>query len=77
MSSELIGIFATGAALAGLMVGLVAWLRADMRSDLAEHGERLARIEGRVTEHGERLARIEGLLEGLGLRRGDALAPRD
>ena len=44
-------------ALAALMAGLVAWLRAD-----------IGRLDKRVTEHGERLARIEGLLEGLGRR---------
>lgn len=57
MSSELIGILGVGAALAALMAGLVAWLRAD-----------IGRLDKRVTEHCERLARIEGLLEGLGRR---------
>ena len=57
MSSELIGILGVGVALAALMAGLVAWLRAN-----------IGRLDKRVTEHGERLARIEGLLEGLGRR---------
>ncbi|MDE0105196.1 MAG: hypothetical protein OXN89_22700 [Bryobacterales bacterium] len=64
MSGELIAILGVGASLAALLLGLFAWLRAD----LARLEGRITRLDGRVAEHGDRLARIEVLLEGLGLR---------
>ncbi len=58
--------------LAGLQIGLVAWLRADMRSmegriesRLASMEGRLATLEGRLTTLERSQAKLEGLLEGL------------
>ena len=65
MSTELIPILVAvatvGVGLAGLMVGLFAWLHQDVR----RIDDRLDRLENRLAavEHGQ--AKLEGLLEGL------------
>ena len=49
-------------AIAALMVGLFAWLRADIaaiRGMQIDQGERLARIETTLTEFDKRLTRLE------------------
>ena len=55
--SSVIGV---GIALAALIVGLIAWLRADMK-----HGH--TRLEDRLLAVEKEQARTSGLLEGLGL----------
>ena len=76
MSAELIGILAVGVALAGVMVSLFAWMRADIgqlrretqaRSTGIE--QRMAKLEAEVSERmgtlEQRMARLEGMLEVL------------
>ncbi len=72
MSAELIGILAVGAALAGVMVSLFAWIRADvaqLRREVAALRERMGALE-------QRMARLEGMLEvlsqAIGIKRADA-----
>ena len=48
-------------ALAGLIIGLFAWLRQDIR----ELSSRVGVLEASMAEIRERLARLEGLIEGL------------
>ena len=65
MSGEIIAIVTVGVALAGLLVGLFAWLRQDMtnlRTELRDDIRQLTDRVGRL-EHSQ--ARLEGLLEGL------------
>ena len=65
MSGEIIAIVTVGVALAGLLVGLFAWLRQDMtnlRTELRDDIRQLADRVGRL-EHSQ--AKLEGLLEGL------------
>ena len=61
MTPELIGIITVGVALAGLLIGLVAWLRTDIR----ELGQRVGNLETGLADVRERLARLEGLIEDL------------
>ena len=84
MSGEIIAIVAVGVTLAGLLVGLVAWLRQDMthlRQDIKQVEERLDerinRLESGLRDDmkqlGDRVGRLEhgqAKLEGLleGLR---------
>lgn len=79
MSAELVAILAVGVALAGLIVGVLRGLRADMRteirdvraevrevrSDVGDLRERMARMEGLFEGFRERMSRIEGLFEGI------------
>ena len=51
--------------LASLQIGLVAWLRADMRRMEERIEKRLSSIEGRVSALEHSQAKLEGLLEGL------------
>ncbi len=80
MMYEILGGFA---ALAALMVGLIAWLRADMHREIAglraEMGELRAEIgelRGEMGELRERMARMEGMFEvlsrAIGLPRPEA-----
>lgn len=52
MTPELIGIITVGIALAALMLALITRIE-----------KRLERIEATQADHGERLARVEGALE--------------
>ncbi len=61
MSAELIGIFTVGIGLSGLMVGMFAWLRQDIR----RMDDRIASLDRGQAELRERMAKLEGLLEGL------------
>ena len=61
MSAELIGIFTVGIGLSGLMVGMFAWLRQDIR----RMDDRIASFDRGQAELRERMAKLEGLLEGL------------
>lgn len=63
MTPELIGTLSVGAALAALILGLVAWLHADIRD-----------LRSRVDSLVERVARIEGWLWR---DRGEADQPPD
>ena len=79
MSAELIAIISMGLGLAVLVVGLFAWLRADvaaLRNEIREEfsgirGEigglrgEITELRGEVTQLRERMAHLEGLLEGL------------
>ena len=54
-----------GIALAALMIGLFAWVRADIAGLRADMNRRLDDLDSRLraVEHGQ--AKLEGLLEGL------------
>ena len=68
MSPEFHAIIGSVTALAGLLIGLFAWLRQDIQrldkrvdglaDEIKEQGHTLAEVR-------ERLARLEGLIEGL------------
>lgn len=51
--------------LAVLIIGMFAWLRADMARVERRLGERLDRLERGHSDLRERMAKLEGLLEGL------------
>ena len=68
MTFELGGIVA----LAALMVGLIAWLRADMhreievlRAEVAELRTEMSELRMEMSELRERMARMEGMFEVL------------
>ena len=68
----IIAMATTGVSLAGLMIGLVAWLRADIRRmedhierRLLEFARRLLEFERRLSALEHSQAKLEGLLEGL------------
>ncbi|MCY4587173.1 MAG: hypothetical protein OXB98_14145 [Bryobacterales bacterium] len=72
MNGEIIAIVTVGVALAGLLVGLFAWLRQDMthlrtelRDDIRQLADRVGRLEERVARIEHSQAKLEGLLEGL------------
>ena len=72
MSPELIGILTVGVGLSGLMAGLFAWLRQDIRQLESRVNERFDQVGDRIdalergqAELRERMAKLEGLLEGL------------
>ena len=72
MTLELISIITVGVALAGLIIGLFAWLRHDIREQGTRLSKRIDDLTGEVKEQGhvlseirDRLARLEGLIEGL------------
>ena len=52
MSADTIAIISTGVALAVLIIGLFAWLRADIR-------EHTGRLDGRITQLDERITRLD------------------
>jgi len=51
--------------LAGLQIGLVAWLRSDMRRMEDRLSEDINALRKETGELRERMAHLEGLLEGL------------
>ncbi len=51
--------------LAALLLGLFAWLRADVARVERRLAERLDRLERGHSDLRERMAKLEGLLEGL------------
>ncbi len=72
----MIAVIGTGISLAGLMIGLIAWLRADirrtedrLRTDMRSMEDRLSEdintLRKETGELRERMAHLEGLLEGL------------
>lgn len=65
MTPELIGIIASGVALATLMLTSTGRLRSDIRA----LGDRVTALENRLGALEQRLARLEGLLKGAGLYR--------
>ena len=78
MSPEAFTIIGTGIALAALNVGLIAWLRSDMRrieTDFKAGQNRIGadfkagqnRVEDRLVAVEKEQARTAGLLEGFGL----------
>ncbi len=74
MSPDALTIIGTGIALAALNVGLIAWLRtdvralrADVRADVADLKRGQTRLEDRLVAVEREQARTSGLLEGLGL----------
>lgn len=64
MTPELIGIITVGVALAGMILISNRDLRNEMRAELKEIRADLADVRDRV-------ARIEGLFEGMGRRKAD------
>lgn len=54
MSGEIIAIVTVGVTLAGLMIGLFAWMRQDIQQ-----------MESQIGDLRERMARLEGLLDGI------------
>ena len=80
MSGAIITMVSVGVALAGLLVGLFAWMRSDMvkseerlRQDIKQVETRLdgritaleSRVDTQIGELRERMAHLEGLLEGI------------
>ncbi len=61
----MIAILGTGVSLAGLMIGLIAWLRVDMRRVEERLSEDISVLHKDVSDLRERMAHLEGLLEGL------------
>ena len=51
--------------LAALVIGLFAWMRADMRTHRAELKGDIAALHEGQSELRERMARLEGVLDGL------------
>ena len=52
-------------ALAGLMIGLFAWLRQDVRGEIDGLRGEINGLRQEIGDLRERMARLEGLLEGL------------
>ena len=50
MTAELIGIFAVGVALASLILGYIGPSKRELRRDIVDLRERVARIEGQLEE---------------------------
>lgn len=73
MMYEILGGFA---ALAALMVGLIAWLRADMHREIAGLRTEMGELRAEMGELRERMARMEGMFEvlsrAIGLPRPEA-----
>ena len=79
MTPELINMVTVGLALAGLIIGLFAWLRHDIREQgsrldkrldnmdkrLDNMDKRLDKMANEMSEIHGRLSRLEGLIEGL------------
>ena len=61
----IVEIIGTGVALAALMTGLVAWLRADIRRMEDRLSEDIKSLRKETSELRERMAHLEGLLDGL------------
>ena len=67
MSAEAWTIIAAAVAIAGLLVGLIAWLRTDMKDRFARLETGQQRLEDRLAAVEKEQARTSGLLWGLGL----------
>ena len=67
MSPEAWTILGAAIAIAGLLVGLVAWLRGDMKDRFTRLEDGQARLETRLLAVEKEQARTSRLLEGLGL----------
>ena len=67
MSAEAWTIIAAAVAISGLLVGLVTWLRGDMKDRFARLESGQHRLETRLLAVEKEQARTSGLLEGLGL----------
>ena len=65
MSAELVAILAVGAALAGLILGVLRGLRADMRTEIRDVRAEVRDARNDVGDLRERMARLEGLFDGL------------
>jgi len=65
MSGEIIAIVTVGVALAGLLVGLFAWMRQDIKQLESRLDGKIAAVESQMSELRERMAHLEGLLEGI------------
>ena len=65
MSGEIIAIVTVGVTLAGLLVGLFAWMRQDIKQVESQIGELRERVDAQIGELRERMAHLEGLLEGI------------
>ena len=63
MSAELIGILAVGVALAGLLIGLFAWLRSDMAKSEERMRQNIRQVEERLRDDIKQLADRVGRLE--------------
>ena len=61
-------VFGVGIALAALIVGLIAWVRSDVRRLDNDFRTGQTRLEERQINQGERLARLEGKIDRLDLR---------
>ena len=61
LTTLLVSVLAVGVALAGLTIGLFAWLRQDVRELRRDMGEMRRETAGLR----ERMSRLEGLLDGL------------
>ena len=64
----LIAVLTVGVALAGLMIGLFAWLRQDikeLRHGMGDLRERMARVEGNVARLEGNVARLDSRLAHL------------
>ena len=79
MSAETWTIIAAAVAIAGLLVGLIAWLRGDMKDRFARLETGQQRLEDRLVAVEKEQARTAGLLEGLGFtgRAEPAAGPGD
>ena len=65
MTLELINTITVGLALAGLIIGLFAWLRHDIREQNSRLDNLRQDSNQRLSEIRDRLSRLEGLIEGL------------
>ncbi len=74
MTPELIGILSVGAVLliglGSLIVGMAAWLRADIRDVRADLGADIDSLRADVRDLDRRMARVEGVIEGLAYANG-------
>ena len=74
MTPELIGILSVGAVLliglGSLIVGMAAWLRADIRDVRADLGSDIDSLRADVRDLDRRMARVEGVIEGLAYANG-------
>ena len=74
MTPELIGILSVGAVLliglGSLIVGMAAWLRADIRDVRADLGADINSLRADVRDLDRRMARVEGVIEGLAYANG-------
>ena len=58
-------VLGVGITLAALIVGLIAWVRSDVRRLDSDFRSGQARLEERQINQGERLARLEGKIDRL------------